>query len=479
MSVLDRITILDLDTFEQNELDALLTQLKAKQPRNEIRAAFYDGKNAVSDLGISTPPNMARVATVLGWSAKAVDILNRRCNLDGFRLPEGLPDDMGLGQIWEDNMLDMEAPQAGVSSLIHATSFLIRTRGDVEAGEPKVLVTAKDAMSGTGTWDRRARRLSSFLSILGTDSDKNPTEMALYLPNLTITMTKRLGAWSVERQAHKYGVPVEPLVYQPRLGRPFGSSRISRPVMSLHGLAVRTVVRSEVSAEIYNVPQRVLLGADESSFTSADGSVKSAWEAVLGKVWAIGKDEEGDVPKIESFPAASQQPHMDQLRSLAQLFAGETSIPLASLGISGDANPTSEGAYDAGRDDLIHEAEGVTDGWTPAWRRTMLGAMQMYNGWSTIPDEAKKVQPNWRPPSTPSRASAADAGQKQLAAVPWLAETKVGLELLGLDADQITRALDEKRRADAQANLSFLMDTARRARETAAAAEVVPGDDAS
>lgn len=457
MSALDRITILDLDTGEQNELDTLLTQLKNKLPRNELRAAFYDGKNAVKDLGISTPPNMARVATVLGWSAKAVDILNRRCNLEGFRLPVGAEDDMGVAELWDDNHLATEASQAGVSSLIHATSFLIATQGDTAAGEPSALITAKDAMSGTGVWDRRRRSLSSFLSILETDDKGHPTEMVMYLPNVNVMMTKRLGAWSVTRRTHPYGVPVEPLVYQPRLGRPFGSSRISRPVMSLHGLAVRTVVRSEVSAEIYNVPQRVLLGADESAFTNSDGTTKTAWEAILGKVWAIGADEDGNVPKIESFPAASQQPHMDQLRSLAQLFAGETSIPLASLGISGDANPTSSEAYDAGRDDLIHEAEGVTDGWTPAWRRTFLRALQMRNGWDTVPDEAKALTPHWRPPATPSRAAAADAGQKQLTAVPWLAETEVGLELLGLDPDQIKRALAEKRRVQGRAAVDALL----------------------
>jgi hypothetical protein len=31
--------------------------------------------------------------------------------------------------------------------------------------------------------------------------------------------------------------------------------------------------------------------------------------------------------------------------------------------------------------------------------------------------------------------------------VPWLADTEVGLELLGLDEQQIARAMSEKRRA--------------------------------
>jgi hypothetical protein len=35
---------------------------------------------------------------------------------------------------------------------------------------------------------------------------------------------------------------------------------------------------------------------------------------------------------------------------------------------------------------------------------------------------------------------------KLISAVPWLADTEVGLELLGLDEQQIARAMSEKRR---------------------------------
>ena len=444
---LDRITIFDLNHTEQNTLDALLAELNAKAPRNELRAAYYDGKNAVRDLGINTPPNFRRIATVLGWSAKAVDQLNRRCHLDGFYSP-GSTSDFGVAELSEANSLSSEAPQAGVSSLIHATSFLIATQGDVEAGEPDVLITAKDALSGTGIWNRRKRCLDAFLSILDTDKDSKPTAMVMYLPNLNVYMEKTLGGWTVDRRAHVYGVPVEQLVYRPRLGRPFGSSRISRAVMSLHDSAIRTVIRSEVSAELYSVPQRVLLGADESAFQNADGSIKSAWQARLGQIWAVPDDPDSPNPRadIKELPASSQQPHVDQLRSWAQLFCGETSIPISSLGLGGgDANPTSAASYDASREDLISEAEGTTDDWSPAWRRTMLRALTMKNGWSAVPTEAQALQPKWRSASTPSRAAAADAGSKTLLQFPWLAETKLGLELYGLDPAFIERAWQEKK----------------------------------
>lgn len=455
----ERIAIFELDEFEQDTFDLLLDRLSRKTHRNLLRAAYYDGKNAVRDIGISTPPNFKRIATVLGWSSKAVDILNRRCNLEGFVVPGMNADDLGVGELWSTNYLDTEAAQAGVSSLIHATSFLIATQGDQAAGEPAVLITAKDALTGTGDWDRRRRALRSFLSVLDTDDDGRPTELVLYLDGVNVTMTKTGNAWTVDRRRHAFGVPVEPLVYQPRLSRPFGSSRISRAVMSLHDSALRTVIRSEVSAELYSVPQRVLLGADEAAFRNADGTTKSAWQAVLGRVWAIPDDDDAENPRadVKEFSQGSQDPHVSQLRAWAQLFAGETSIPISSLGISTEANPASAEAYHASREDLISEAEGTIDGWSPAWRRTILRGLQMLNGWEAVPDDVAKLRPKWRSPSTPSRAAAADAAQKTLAQFPWLADSELGLELFGFEQAFIDRAMAEKRRQTGSAALRALI----------------------
>lgn len=460
-------TIPGLTDDEQRTVGLLIAQLAAKAPRNLLRAAFYDMKNVIRDLGISTPPSMQNVPHVLGWSAKAVDTLNRRCPLDGFVTPGVRSEDgdpFGIQKVWTDNYLDLEAAQAGVSSLIHAASFLIATQGDTDRDEPEVLVTARDALSGTGEWSRRLRRLTSFLSVIDTDDAGGITEFVLYLPNLNVTCIKDplSRTWTVDRSEHSYGLPVEVLPYQPRLGRPFGSSRISRSVMSLHGAAVRSFRRSESTAEFYAATRVALLGAGEEAFTNADGSPASKWTAALSAIWAIPDDEDAANPRatLTQITQASQEPHMAQLRSLAQLFAGETNIPLSSLGISGDANPTSSEAYDAGRDDLMQEAEGTTDGWSPGWRRTMLRALSMLNGWDTPPPEALTLAPKWRDPRTPSRAAAADAAVKLITVFPWLADTREGLELAGLDEQFITRALAAKRQVNGRATLTRILPPA-------------------
>lgn len=462
--MIEPITISLLKIDEQNTLTGLLEQLAAKVPRNLLRAAYYDGKNAVRDLGISTPPNFRRIATVLGWSAKACDVLNRRCHLDKIVIPGLDADSLGVGDLWRWNYLDTEASHAGLSSLIHSTAFLVTTQGDPDAGEPEVLITARSALSGTGNWNRRRRALDSFLSVIDTDDDGRPIDMVLYLDGLNVAMKKDAGVWSVDRSDHAFGVPVEPLIYKGDLDHPFGRSRISRPVMSLHDSAIRTVIRSEVSAELYSVPQRVLLGADESAFKNADGTVKTAWQAILGRIWAIPDDEDATTPRaeIKEYTSASQEPHMAQLRAQAQLFAGETSIPISSLGISTDGNPASAESYYASREDLIMEAEGTTDGWTPAWQRSLIRALQMLNGWDTekIPAEVLKLQPKWRSPATPSRAAAADAASKTLDKFPWLAETELGLELYGFDQAFIDRAMAEKRRVGGSAALRAITQAA-------------------
>jgi hypothetical protein len=51
---------------------------------------------------------------------------------------------------------------------------------------------------------------------------------------------------------------------------------------------------------------------------------------------------------------------------------------------------------------------------------------------------------------------------KQMAAVPWLAETEVGLELLGLDPQQIKRAMAEQRRQRGGVVLQTLQQVAER-----------------
>jgi hypothetical protein len=218
--------------------------------------------------------------------------------------------------------------------------------------------------------------------------------------------------------------------------------------MSLHDQALRTVIRMEGHADVYSFPEMWLLGADEQIFKNPDGTQKASWQIMLGRIKGIPDDDDQANPRadVKQFSASSPQPHIDQLKQQAQLFSGETSIPLTSLGVSDMSNPTSADSYIASREDLIAEAEGATDDWGPPLQRALTRALAMANGAAEVPREWSSIGAKWRSPVYLSRAAQADAGMKQLAAVPWLADTEIGLELLGLDEQQVKRAMAEKRR---------------------------------
>lgn len=474
---IEHLTVPGLDVDEQATLRRLWTELQSKATRNLLRASYYDGKRAIRQVGSVIPPQYYRLGIVLGWSAKAVDTLARRCNLDGFVWPDGDLASLGADEVWLSNHLGSEVSSATISSLIHGVSFLVTTKGDEAAGEPAVLIHAKDAMNATGTWNLRTRALDNLLSITGRDEEGNPSSLALYLRNLTVVCEKNAsGRWDVDRQPHGWGLPAEALVYKPRVGRPFGTARISRTVMSLHDQALRTVIRLEGHMDVYSFPELWMLGADESIFKNADGSQKAAWQVMLGRIKGLPDDDAAAQPRadVKQFPASDPAPHLAALKQQAQLFSGETSIPLTSLGVSDMSNPTSADTYIASREDLIAEAEGATDDWSPPLRRTILRALAIANGQTEIPATWRSIDTKWRSPVYVSRAAAADAGAKQLGAVPWLAETEIGLELLGLDELQIRRALADRRRNSGSTALRAIVDAAQQGTTVVTGADSQP-----
>lgn len=462
-----------LTVEEQQALSDCLSILREKRERNRLRADLYDGKHAIRHVGTIIPPTYYQTAVVLGWPAKAVDLLARRTRVEGFTWADGSLPEAGMDELVRENSLISELHQGFTSALLHSVAFAVVSAG-AEDDEPDALVHVRDALSATGVWNSRTRRLSCGMTVSewetgdvaasGTGVGPTPRSFTLYLRNLTVTCRRTEGrAWRVDRSTHRLGVPMEPLPFRPRLGRPFGSSRISRPVISAYAQAVRTTIRMEGHADVFSFPQMVLLGASSDVFKNADGSIKPAWQVALGRVFALPDDEDAANPRatVQRYESASPEPHLEMLRQQAELFSGETSIPLTSLGVSTDGNPTSAESYLASREDLITEAEAVMDDWAPALSRTAARALAIKNGYDSVPDAMWSVVPRWRSPLHTSRAAAADAGAKQLASVPWLAETEVGLELLGLSRAQIDRALAERRRAQGRRLVSDLIGAAR------------------
>lgn len=460
----EKMNVPGLADSELATLNRCAEELSNKQSRNSLRSSYYDGRRAVKMIGSVIPPQYSNIGLALGWAAKGVDGLARRCTLEQMIWADGDIDSLGMGKLEESNFLLSEISQARTDSLIHGVSYLITTKGDTSAGEPDALVHAKDALNAYGEWNARRRKLDNLLSVTARHDNKI-TGFILYLDDVTINAEKDPGKeWSVTRSEHPWGIPAEPLIYRPRGSRRMGRSRITRPVMSHQDSALRALVRLEGHMDVYTIPKLILLGADENIFRNADGSPKESWQVALGRVFGIPDDDDPKAanPRADAkqFDAQSPEPHLAQLNALAKLMARETDLPDSDFALTDMANPTSEGSYSASRENLISEAEGAMDDWAVPIRRTVNRALAIQGGLDVIPKEWGSIETKWRSPVYLSRAAAADAGAKQIGAVPWLAETEVGLELLGLDDQQIRRAMADKRRAAGRAVLAALTPSA-------------------
>lgn len=430
----------DLTEVEQTALQANLRQLNAKRKRALLRDAYYDGKKRLTKYGISIPPQMKDFEAILGWPAKACDALADRLHLEGFVRAGQSSADPDLERIFADNQMAIEWPQAQASTFINGAAFGVTMHGDPDLGEPEVLVLMMPATEATGLWNVRTRRLSSALWV-SVEERKPVTRAALFLQSHTVELRRDPGSrWEINRVPNPLPrVGVTPLRYRPRMGRPFGMSRISRPVMALTDNAVRTVLRTEVSAEFYSSPQRYLMDADQDAFTDEDGNPIPAWEAVIGRIWAIPRAEGSDTaPTVGQFPQMTMQPHTEQLKSIAMMYSGETSLPESSLGIIHD-NPSSAEAIDARWADLVGVAERSQTELGVSALEIAQNALMLDRSDRELSDDLRALRPKWRSAKTHTKAAMADATVKQIQVGVLRPDSAVALEQMGYDATDIER----------------------------------------
>lgn len=436
-----------LTDHEQAIYGALVEQLRDKASRNRLRAKYMDGKKLLRRLPPSAPPYLRNLGVVLGWPAKAVEALHRRTAFEGFAAPGVDLDEFGLSEILDANDYSVEVGLGELDSLVHSCTFEIVTRGG--AGEPDAVISQRSALDATGEWNARSRRLDSLLSVTDRDDRGNVTGANLYLPNLTIIVED---GRVVDRQSHPWHVPAEVVPYKPRLSRPFGSSRISRAVMSHTDRAAATVIRAEGTADLYGVPWFMIFGPDESAFE------KGSWQMIMDRINAIPDNEDAANPRadVKQFTQGDQRPHVEQLQILAGLFAGETNIPVSSLGVGlSQANPTSADSYVASREDLIAEAESAAKVWKQRHVRTAQRAWMVANGETEVPDVLRGLQARYRNPRYTSSSAAADAAMKHVSAFPWLAESDAFIEHVFDDAELTERLLADKQRAQGRNALAM------------------------
>ena len=248
-----------------------------------------------------------------------------------------------MNTIFRMNNSDVLFDSAILGSLIASCSF-VYISPDL-SGFPRLQVI--DGSDATGISDPITGLLSEGYAVISRKANNEPDIEAYFLPGATEYY--RNGKM-FRRDIHKSLYPLlVPIVYRPDAKRPFGHSRISRACMSIMQGALRTLLRSEVSAEFYSFPQRYITGLANDS---DDGDTAfEAWKATMSSFLAFTKDEDGDSPSLGQFTQQTMTPYMDQLRTFAALFSAETGLTLDDLGFVTD-NPSSADAIKAAHESL-------------------------------------------------------------------------------------------------------------------------------
>ena len=441
---------LALDHSDASLLGELLDVWEAKRRRNRIRTTYYDGAAPLKDFGISLPPAMRSIESALGWVAKGVHAVTDRSQFEGFVSRDGSDDPFGLEQITDDNRFRIEFPAATVSSAVHGCSFLTVSQGDVQSGEPEILVLPRAAEDSAALWDNRRRAVRAFLSIVDI-ADDQPSAMVMYTPEKAVSLTKVGSSWRVDVQRNPLGeVAVSPLVHKYELKRPFGHSRITRAAMGFCDSALRTIVRAEVSSEFYSAPEYYLFGADVQKFVGDD-----RWSALMGRIKALDVEDGEDKPDLHRFTGASPQPHTDQLRMWASLFADDQDLEVK---FADAANPSSADAIFAAKEDLITKTREANTAWGYGAVKAMQIAVRLRDGLDSTPDELRRLSAQFTDPAIVSPSARADAFSKLSSAIPGFADSEVGLESAGLSREQIIRLQADRRRSQVSSFLGSVQD---------------------
>lgn len=383
--------------------DYLQRKLEQKRVRVLTRYRYYEMKNESFDFGISTPPDLRHWQAMLGWCAKAVDTLADRLQFRGFE-----DDNFELGRIYRMNNMDILPDAAILAALIGSCSFIYISEDST--GYPQLQVI--DGANATGVIDPITGLLSEGYAVLERDNNQQPSLEAYF----TAEYTEYYRDGKAElRRMNKAAYPLlVPMIFRPDARRPFGHSRISRACMSLIGSALRTVKRSEISAEFYSYPQKWVTGTDP------DMEPLEKWKASMSSLLEITKGEDGETPKLGQFSQQSMEPHISQLRMFASLFAGETGLTLDDLGFATE-NPSSAEAIKAAHETLRLTARKAQRTFGSGFLNAGFLAACVRDNYQYKRNQLYLTTPKWEPlfePDFSALSSIGDGIQKLVTAAP-------------------------------------------------------------
>lgn len=324
-------------------IDYLRNKLATKAVRVKLRYDYYDMKTVIGSISPVIPSNFEHLMSVLGWCQKSVDVLADRLVFEGFA-----DDGFYLDELMSMNNRDIFTGSAIKDALIGGCSFVYISAG--EGGYPRL--QAIDGGEATGILDPITCLLTEGYAILSRDERTQLPITEAYFTAESTTIYRYGKTETVIPNITGHPLLV-PMIFKPSAKRPFGHSRITRSNMAVMRSAVRTLWRSEISAEFYSFPQKYITNLDPASADDFD-----KWKATISSFLYFERGEDGDHPILGQFQQQSMTPYTEQLKMFASVFAGENGLTLDDLGFT-TANPTTAEAIKAAHENLRLTAQAA------------------------------------------------------------------------------------------------------------------------
>lgn len=469
-------------------LQALENKLGSYRNINRLLKAYYEGNMWLNKIGFSVPPRMREFQTVVGWPAIIVDVIEERLKWKGWfdlASPSAGVDNRSelqtfLDDVYLDNNLETEAPMVHLDSLIFGCGFATVGTRDPDDLEKTPLVTTEATELTTGIYDPQKRRLTTGV-VFRTDDEGNVMRATLLKLNENVYLKRNTvgGMWYVE---HKDEHNLNRLLLVPFINRPMGSRRqgrseITRPIRGYTDIGVRTILGMETNREFFSAPQRYVLGATEDDFRDEAGNKIPGWQAVIGRIWGMGRNDDGELPEVGQFDPAPSRPYLEQIQGLSQLVAADGAVPQTYLGFMSD-NPASADSIRALESRLIKRSERRITSFGWSWGE--VGRLTwMLN---TKKRELAKLDTDWGNPATPTMQADADWAIKLIGVNVLSPDSTIARNRLGFSKseqaviEKENRAREAKARVEAQrqANQS-MQNQIMLAKETANVGGGVPG----
>jgi hypothetical protein len=371
--------------------------------------SYYNGAQVLEQLGLAVPDELRKFVTIVAWPGTAVDAIEERCDVEGFRLPGQPEADTGLSEVWQANDLDEESQMGHTDSLVFGRSYVCVGTGEV----PELpLVTVESPLEMVHEWSPRDRETLAAARFYSDDSSGTAVARAtLYTRMATIWLMQNDKKEWVEdpdapRDDHNLEhCPVVPLINRGRSHDRYGSTEMAR-IITLTDAAARALTNAQVATELMALPQRWAAGMSQADFTDPEtGELVTKWQTYFGAVWATPN---GDA-KFGQFSAADLGNFERIVTHYAQLVAGVTGLPMRYLGQLA-ANPPSAEGIKADEARLVKTCERKSRSWGASWERVMR-LVKLFQDGAADPALAS-METLWRDPSTPTRAQATDSAVK-------------------------------------------------------------------